>query len=271
MRITAIVPTKNSARTLTTCLESLVNQTHPDTEIVVVDNKSDDDTPAIAARLADVVIDQGPERCAQRNKGAEVATGEVVVFIDSDMVLEPTVLSDVAAVLEKRPEVGAVTIPERSFGEGFLAECRALEKSLYVGDDDVEAPRAFRIEVFERVGRWDETLTAAEDWDLSDRTKEHGVVIARVGSWIWHDEGKISLTAQFKKKKYYGRWVAVYLDRKPEARSHVARPGVLRQPGRLAAHPGRSAGMLMLKSFEAAGLLAGMRDARKQGWLDADA
>ncbi|MFN8126977.1 MAG: glycosyltransferase [Candidatus Nanopelagicales bacterium] len=270
MKISTVVPTKNSGRTLATCLESLADQTYPDTETIVVDNQSTDDTVAIAERLADVVIDQGPERCAQRNKGAEVATGDVVLFIDSDMVLEPTVLSEIAEVLTARPEVGAVTIPERSFGDGFLAECRALEKSLYVGDADVEAPRAFRREVFEKVGGWDETLTAAEDWELSDRTKAHNVVIDRVPSWIWHDEGRISLRAQFQKKKYYGRWVAVYFHRKPEARSHVSRPGVFRQRDKLLAHPTRSVGMVVLKSFEAAGLLAGMRDARKQGWLDAD-
>jgi glycosyltransferase involved in cell wall biosynthesis len=268
MKITAIVPTKNSARTLATCLESLANQTHADKEIIVVDNQSDDDTIRIAEQLADLVIDQGPERCAQRNKGAEVASGDAVLFIDSDMVLEPNVLSEIADVFTNKPEAGAVTIPERSFGEGYLAECRALEKSLYVGDADVEAPRAFRREVFDEVGGWDETLTAAEDWELSDRTKALNVVIDRVPSWIWHDEGRISLRAQFKKKRYYGRWVAVYFHRKPEARSHVSRPGVFRQRDKLLAHPTRSVGMVVLKSFEAAGLLAGMRDARRQGWLD---
>lgn len=43
-------------------------------------------------------------------------------------------------------------VPERSFGEGYLASCRVLEKSLYVGDSDVEAPRAFRVELFDQIG-----------------------------------------------------------------------------------------------------------------------
>ncbi len=162
--------------------------------------------------MAHVVVDRGPERSAQRNHGAALATGEVVLFIDSDMVLEPTVLADIAETFGTRPGIGAVIIPERSFGVGFLASCRVLEKSLYVGQDDVEAPRAFRREVFELVGRWDETLTAAEDWDLADRTRAAGVGIARITSWIWHDEGTISLRAQFTKKQYYGRWVAEYLE-----------------------------------------------------------
>lgn len=271
MRISVIVPTRNSDRTIAACLGSLRHQTHPDVEVIVVDNASTDRTAALARQLADRVVDRGPERSAQRNHGADLATGEVVLFIDSDMVLEPTVLADIAGVLTDQPATGAVIIPERSFGEGFLASCRVLEKSLYVGSDDVEAPRAFRREVFRAVGRWDETLTAAEDWDLADRTRAAGVGIARIGSWIWHDEGRISLRAQYTKKQYYGRWVAEYLHRHPEARGHVARPDVLTHAPRLARSPHRTTGMVVLKAVEAAGLVVGMRRAHRGGLVGADA
>jgi glycosyltransferase involved in cell wall biosynthesis len=265
MKISVIVPTRNSGRTLAACLGSLRHQTHEDVEVIVVDNRSDDDTAPIALQLADIIVDRGPERSAQRNRGAWLANGEIVVFIDSDMVLEPTVLADLAETFQTRPEVGAVIIPERSFGTGFLASCRVLEKSLYVGQDDVEAPRAFRTEVFDLVGRWDETLTAAEDWDLADRTRAAGVAIARVSSWIWHDEGKISLRAQFTKKRYYGRWVAEYLSRSPEARRHLGRPGLLSQAPTLLRTPVRAGGLVVLKTVETAGLVTGMRKARRAG------
>ena len=269
MKISAIVPTRNSARTLEACLRSLRNQTHPDVEIIVVDNGSTDGTPDIARRVADVVLDRGPERSAQRNAGAAAASGGIVLFIDSDMVLEPTVLADIAAVFDAEPATGAVIIPERSFGDGFLASCRVLEKSLYVGQDDVEAPRAFRREVFDSVGRWDETLTAAEDWDLADRTRSAGVPIARISSWIWHDEGRISLRAQFIKKQYYGRWVAEYLNRSRGARSHIARPGIASHAPDLLRSPVRTGGMVVLKGVEAAGLYVGMRRARRAGLVGA--
>ncbi len=267
MKISAIVPTRNSGRTLAACLGSLRHQTHPDVEIIVVDNASSDDTPSLGRRLAHVVVDRGPERSAQRNAGAEFATGEILVFIDSDMVLEPTVLADIAATFRARPEVGAIVIPERSFGIGFLASCRVLEKSLYVGQADVEAPRAFRAELFDLVGRWDETLTAAEDWDLADRTRAAGIRIARVSSWIWHDEGRISLRAQFTKKQYYGRWVAEYLSRRPVARRHLSRPGILAQAPTLLRSPIRTSGMVVLKGVETAGLAVGMRKAHRAGLI----
>ena len=74
-----MVPTRDSARTIESCLGSLRAQTHPDVEVIVVDNHSTDPTGALAARYADIVAERGPERCAQRNHGTAVSTGEVVV------------------------------------------------------------------------------------------------------------------------------------------------------------------------------------------------
>ncbi len=270
MKISAIVPTRNSERTIASCLESLRGQQGCEVEVIVIDNNSSDDTARIASKLADIFINAGPERSAQRNRGAVAATGEIVFFIDSDMVLEPMVCADIVDVFTRQPEIGAVIVPERSFGEGYLASCRVLEKSLYVGDSDVEAPRAFRRELFDQIGGWDETLTAAEDWDLADRTRALNVKIDRVYSWIWHDEGRISLLAQYKKKQYYGRWVAEYLHRHPEARSHVSRPGVMSKPGALLRQPVKTGGMVVLKTFEVAGLVKGMRDAKRSGLVGAD-
>jgi len=263
VKISVVVPTRNSGRTLAACLSSLRSQTHPEVEVVVVDNNSDDATPEIAAKLADVVENRGPERSAQRNRGTAISTGDVVLFIDSDMVLEPGVLTDIAEVLDSDPGVSAVIVPERSFGEGFLSQCRVLEKSLYVGDVGVEAPRAFRREAIERLGGWNEELTAAEDWDLADRTRAAGMAIGRVSSWIWHDEGHTQLRVTFAKKRYYGRWITQYLaTHRREGGRKLARVSLFSQPRRLAAHPFRTLGMLLLKAVEAAGLLAGMVDMR---------
>jgi glycosyltransferase involved in cell wall biosynthesis len=272
MRISAIIPTYNSERTLASCLQSLRQQSHPDTEIIVVDNGSSDSTDQIAQHFADKVVSQGPERCAQRNRGAAEATGNIVVFFDSDMVIEPEVLADIASAFAQDADLGAITIPERSFGDGFLAQCRALEKSLYVGNDEVEAPRAFRKEIFSRIGGWDETLTAAEDWELADRTRANDVRIGRVDSWIWHDEGRINLATQFRKKQYYGRWVAEYLHRAPEAGRHVSRKSVLKKlGGTFRRHPGQTTGMITLKVIESAGLARGMHRARRTGFAGVSA
>ena len=81
--VSFVVPSRNSARTISACVMSLRHQAYDNVEIVVVDNDSTDDTAARAlAAGADRVIIAGPERCAQRNRGALESTGEFVVFID---------------------------------------------------------------------------------------------------------------------------------------------------------------------------------------------
>lgn len=262
MRISFVVPTRDSARTLDACLRSLRAQAHPDVEVLVVDNASRDATTQIAGRHADKLLHRGPERSAQRNHGTAHSTGDVVVFIDSDMVLDPDVASRIAAEFAAQPQVGALVIPERSFGEGFLARCRQLEKDLYVGDPAVESPRAFRRTVIERLGGWNEALTAAEDWELADRAREV-TAIGRIPAWIHHDEGRIRLRTTFAKKRYYGRWIEEYVRMRADSSgSRFARTALLRQPGRLLRHPVLTLGLATLKLTEAAGLILGIRDAR---------
>jgi len=263
--VSFVVPTRNSARTIAACVLSLSTQTYPDVEVVVVDNESTDGTADRAmAAGADRVIVAGPERCAQRNRGARESTGEIVVFIDSDMVMEPGLAAEIVAQFELNPELGALIIPEHSFGEGFWTKCRVLEKSLYVGNESVEAARAFRREVFDSVGGWNEDLTAAEDWDLDDRIRAAGTKVGRVETFIWHDEGKLRLRGTFGKKRYYGQWIAAYLDSHDDGSRRIRRSGLLDKKGDLLRHPVLTTGMVTLKSVEAAGIYAGMRDARKQ-------
>jgi len=265
VKISFVVPTKNSERTLESCLASLRGQAYEDVEVILVDNQSTDRTLEIAERYCHVVETFGPERSAQRNRGMALSTGDVVVFVDSDMTFEPSVAGDLVALFNARPEVGAIIIPERSFGEGFFTQCRVLEKSLYVGDDSVEAPRAFRRELIVGLGGWDEKLTAAEDWDLADRTRGSGTTIARVESYIWHDEGHIKLSATFAKKRYYGRWIGEYLRTHQGAgQRKLARTALFSQPATLVRHPVKAGGMFVLKGVEGAGLVAGMRDERRR-------
>ncbi len=260
-RVSFIVPTRNAARTLRACLASIRDQDHPDVEIVVVDNCSDDATLAIASEFADVAVTHGPERCAQRNIGATLATGALLVFADADMVFEPGIARQVHDLLgpSGSPDVAAVVLPERAFGSGFWARCRRLEKDLYLGDAAVEAARGVRAEEFIAVGGYDERFVGGEDWDLADRLAR-GRRIACTDALVWHDEGHVELRAAFRKKRYYGRGVAAYLET-PTRRALPRR--VLRQPWRLVRNPAIGAGLAVLKTVELSGIALGVADARR--------
>lgn len=205
--VAIIVPTKNSQATLRACLESIRTQTLPCT-LVVVDNGSTDATAQIAAEFADIVLEGGPERSAQRNAGAASTSASIVGFIDSDMVVSPTVVAEAVAALK----AGAVSIvvPEQTEGEGFWADVSAYERSFYEGSDSIEAPRFFLREVFDEVGGFDEEMTGAEDWDLGLRTSEMGPRM-RIDASIVHHEGHVRYFNICLKKAYYAPGVALYI------------------------------------------------------------
>ncbi len=261
--ISVVVPTRNSVRTLEACLAHIRAQTHPHVELIVVDNGSDDGTLEVAHRFADRVEHRGPERSAQRNRGFDLAAGELIAFIDSDQLLEPEVLSQAAAVTGQDVEVGGVVIPELAFGVGFMAACRALEKQLYLGDARVEAARVFTRTALAQTGGYNESILAGgEDWELEDRVRAAGFQFARTTAFAWHDEGRVRLRACFAKKRYYGRSLAEYY-RSGTTPRPVSRPALFSDPRKLARHPLTTSGMLTLKAVETVGLMLGVLDARR--------
>jgi len=257
-----IVTTRNSGQTLEVCLRSIQQQTTP-VELVVVDNFSSDDTPAIARRYATRFEQAGPERSRQRNLGAGLATGAFLFFVDSDMVLAT---STVAECLEPaRAGVRALIVPEVSEGEGFWAACKALERATYVGDDSIEAARFIEARLFMELGGFDEELTGEEDWDLTARIRQRGIPIGRTATPLVHDEGRLKLRETMRTKFYYGRTMARYLRKHPQAarsQMRLFRPAFFRNRRLLQAQPLRTLGMLAMKTCEvgagALGTVSGM-------------
>jgi arabinofuranan 3-O-arabinosyltransferase len=205
--VTVVVPTRNSARTVEACLRSIKAQSVPVT-VVVVDNGSSDGTAHLTGEMADLVLEAGPERSAQRNLGAHARPAPIVGFIDSDMILAPDVVEQSVVALEGPSGTvpggnpAAVVVPERTIGEGYWSQVRAFERSFYVGSDDVEAARFYRWDVFESLGGFDEGLTGCEDWDLTIRARQLGPVV-RIEAMIDHDEGQVRYFDACRKKGYY--------------------------------------------------------------------
>jgi glycosyltransferase involved in cell wall biosynthesis len=265
--VTVIVPTRNSARTLEACLQTIRSQTYSPIELVVVDNHSSDQSCQIANRYADLVETFGPERSAQRNRGAHLSHGEYLLFVDSDMTVTPLVVGECVDAVRATGSPGVI-IPEVSVGEGFLARCRALERSCYLGDDTIEAARFFPRSVFEKSGGFDENLMAMEDWDLSIRVSS-GKRLARIEGLIVHDEGRLRLTALLAKKRYYAASSLAYWRKHGRSTlgqaNLVFRPAFLRSWRRLVRHPILTAGFLCLKSLETGAVLIGLLKSDRQG------
>jgi glycosyltransferase involved in cell wall biosynthesis len=111
MRMTVIIPAHDAAGTLPYCLEALAGSTRPPSEVIVVDDASTDRTGDVAARLGARVLrlPDGPiGPAAARNRGAEVARSEVLIFLDADVVIHADALALVEARMSANDDVAAL-------------------------------------------------------------------------------------------------------------------------------------------------------------------
>jgi glycosyltransferase involved in cell wall biosynthesis len=254
--VSIIVTTYNNHVTLAACLASIADQNYARKELIVVDNNSTDDTKDIARRFTPLVFNQGPERSAQRNYGVGQATGDYVVIIDSDMELTPSVISSCVQTMQESPGLGGIIIPEESFGRGFWAQCKRLERSFYVGVDWIEAARFFDKRLYRQTGGYDSNLVSGEDWDLSGRIAALAP-LGRTREFIRHNEGRLSLAKTLQKKYYYAGRAAAYLQKNAVNSTLTAQVGPLQRyklffsrPQRLFRNPFTGIGMLFMKTCE---------------------
>jgi len=116
--VSIIIPSYNYASYLPEAIRSALAQTHRPIEVIVVDDGSTDDTPQVAASFGDAIryIRQpNAGLSAARNRGIAEATGDLLVFLDADDILDPTMVErSLAAWAQLRPQPALVAhIPRR--------------------------------------------------------------------------------------------------------------------------------------------------------------
>lgn len=261
-KISIIITTRQEQDVIGELLESVRRSTFKDYEVILVDNNSADLTREIAKRYTKKIFIKGPERSVQRNFGVKQATGKYLLILDADMQLEEDVLRQAYQLFEKDKEVGAIVIPERSFGQGFWAQFKVFEREFYIDEKDIEAARFFRNELFKKFGGYDESITGPEDWDLPMRMKKSGIKIGRIKSFIIHNEGRFSPWRSAKKKFYYASGAKVFLIRHPESIINkgnlLFRPVFFRKWRKLLSNPVLAIGMFCMKFIEMSGAVSGI-------------
>ena len=183
--ISIIIPALNAANTLEICLQSIITQNYLNFEVLVVDNNSTDDTAKIAVQNGVRVINYSDKYSANicRNLGAAHALGEVLLFLDSDVVLPKGTLqwcveyfsnSEVSAV------IGVYSAKHRnpnicSQYKNFWIRYSYLYRGNKIGGI-FGAVSAIRKKVFTEAGEFDEKLRVKEidDLDLGIRIRNIG-------------------------------------------------------------------------------------------------
>ncbi|MEM9840523.1 MAG: glycosyltransferase [Pseudomonadota bacterium] len=149
--LTAIVPLHNKVRTIARTLTSIAGQTHPASEIIVVDDVSSDGSVEAVEELSIPNLRllkrdrPGPGGYAARNLGAEKATGDWLAFLDADDEWLPTHLEAASRVIAQSPEVGVIF-----FGRAVRNKVTGAGEVRGTGAEGVQSANALLADYAER-------------------------------------------------------------------------------------------------------------------------
>ncbi len=226
--ISVVVPVYNGEKYIEACLGALLDQTVPssDYEIVVVDDGSTDRTAELVSKFPVRYIhqeNQGPAKA--RNVGMEKASGDIVLFTDSDCTAERDWIERMTHPLADG-KIGAVKGAYRTRQKGLTAHFaqvefeeryKLLKRHEYIDFVDTYSA-AFRKAAFIEAGGFDSAFPNAdhEDTDLSYRLAGMGCKMVFAPEAIVYHEHPDSIWKYFKLKLGRGYWRMVVYRRHPE-------------------------------------------------------
>ncbi|MFC1639009.1 glycosyltransferase, partial [Patescibacteria group bacterium] len=172
--LSIIIITYNEEKYLPFLLRSIVAQTYDDFEIVVADNKSKDRTRDIA-KLVDARIVDGGLPSDGRNAGAAAAKGDILLFLDADVILpDPRFLEDTVREFETR-RLGAATCKVQPMSAKKVDYIMHEAFNYFMWVSAAVRPHApgfcifARKDVHDRIGGFDPDIKLAEDHDYVER------------------------------------------------------------------------------------------------------
>jgi hypothetical protein len=209
--VSVIVPVYNRPRLLEQSVASVLSQTYPNFEVIIVDDASTDDTPRVIEelrardpRIRSIRRPNGGPGLA-RESGRQVADGEFIQYLDSDDLLEPLKFELQVAALRANPDAGIAygVVRYRNAGGAEIVcdwkpanqKVASIFPSFLVARWWETVSPLFRRSVTDAAGPWTE-LRLEEDWEYDARIGALGVqlvfVDAIVGEHRDHPEGRLS-------------------------------------------------------------------------------
>ena len=186
-KISVIVVTYNQEHTIALCLESISKLDYDNHEIIVVDDCSQDSTTEIIKRFPCQLIKLDEHRGAAfaRNSGAQKASGGILFFLDSDVIVPKNAIPEILKTLQDNPAAQAVQgrYSQESMPKNIITQYRDYfnnYKGQWDGGERVNIIAtycfAIRKQAFFEVGGFDAKIPGAtvEDNDLGYRLLEQG-------------------------------------------------------------------------------------------------
>jgi len=227
-KISVIIPVYNGEKTISKCIESLLNQAKKPEEIIVVDDGSTDKTRDMVRKFRGVVLleqeHKGP--AAARNLGAKKAQGDILLFTDADCSADENWILEMAKPFEKK-EITGVQGRYKTHQKGVMARFVQLEiedrydrmrKRRFI-DFIGSYSAGYRKREFMQFGGFDESFPTAsgEDPELSFKLAKTGhKMVFNDNAVVYHNHVD-SLSAYLRQKFWRAYW-RVLLYRKHPAK-----------------------------------------------------
>lgn len=174
--VSIVTPSYNQAKYLEATIQSVLGQTYPNIEYIVIDGGSTDGSLEIIHKYQDKIAywvsepDEGQTDAI--NKGFAKASGKIIAWLNSDDTYEPEAVAGAVAYLQAHPEVGLVYgdanfIDEKGKYMGRFPAAQTSYQRLRRGYVHVPQQAAFwRADLWRQVGPLDPTIYFAMDYDL---------------------------------------------------------------------------------------------------------
>ncbi|MEZ5043980.1 MAG: TIGR04283 family arsenosugar biosynthesis glycosyltransferase [Saprospiraceae bacterium] len=173
MKLSIIIPTLNEAGQITKLLDYLFASPQADRlELIIVDGQSSDNTCYLARQAgAKVVVSSERGRAIQMNKGAEMASGDVLYFLHADTLPPSSFYADIQTAIQGNVQSGSYRL-SFDFNHWFLNLhawfTRFNASALRYGDQSLFVSKA----CFEKVGGFDDQLLLMEDYEIVKRIRK---------------------------------------------------------------------------------------------------
>jgi glycosyltransferase involved in cell wall biosynthesis len=185
--VTIIMPTYRRAQVIAGAIASVQQQTYGRWELLVLDDGGDDDTEAVVsplltdARISYRRVPRQPSVAAVRNHGLELATGDLIAYLDTDNTWHRSHLARHVEALSRDP--GAAWSISRQLVADPTAGTLRLRNDLRSTEHLIEGNfidinvAVHRRQVLSDIGPFDPTLTRLSDWDLALRLASLGAPV----------------------------------------------------------------------------------------------
>lgn len=189
--ISVIIPVYNGEKTIQETIESVLNQTFIDLELIVINDGSQDATLKVVERIQDsrlkVFSYPNAGQSTSRNRGISLATGEYISFIDADDLWTPDKLEAQLKALQANPKAAVayswtdwIDESSHNLGKGSRnTEQGEVFAKLLLNDFVANGSNVLiRRQALNEVGGFDASVTPAEDWDMWLRLAVHYEFVA---------------------------------------------------------------------------------------------